>query len=78
LPKIKVFEAHHWAITDLGKYLKGLAKSRTGYEIIKHKTKNIFGLQFHPEMLDNESAGDEIFRRIISKLFNKDHEIQFD
>jgi GMP synthase-like glutamine amidotransferase len=61
---IKVYEAHHWAITELGKELEGLAWSSHGYEIIKHKDKKIFGLQFHPEMLTDHLTGDEIFKKI--------------
>lgn len=68
LGNMKVYEAHHWAITELGKYLIGLAKSRTGYEIIKHNARDIYGFQFHPEMLDDESVGDELFRRVIRKV----------
>jgi GMP synthase (glutamine-hydrolysing) len=62
LKNFKVYEAHHFAITKLGKNLLGLAKSKDGYEIIKHKTKNIFGFQFHPEMLVEKTLGDEIFK----------------
>ncbi len=68
LEYVEAYEAHHWAITDLGKDLIGLAKSRTGFEVIKHKQKLIYGLQFHPEMLKNEAHGDEIFKRIIGRI----------
>lgn len=62
---VEVYEAHHWAIKKLGPDLIGLAKSRHGYEIIKHKTKLIYGLQFHPEMLVNQTQGDEIYKHIL-------------
>jgi GMP synthase (glutamine-hydrolysing) len=68
--QIEVYEAHYWAITTLGKNLTGLAKSRSGYEIIKHKKRPIYGLQFHPEMLTNEATGDDIFRKIVSNITN--------
>jgi GMP synthase (glutamine-hydrolysing) len=68
LDNFKAYEAHHFAITKLGKNLVGLAKSHLGYEVVKHKNKKIYGLQFHPEMLDNESYGDNVFRRIVSKI----------
>lgn len=65
----KVYEAHHWSITKLGRILLGLAKSKNGFEIIKHKNKNIYGFQFHPEMLVEKTLGDEIFNSLIRKLW---------
>jgi GMP synthase (glutamine-hydrolysing) len=68
LNNFKVYEAHRFAITKLGKNLIGLAKSKDGFEIIKHKNKNIFGFQFHPEMLVERTLGDDIFRSLIQTL----------
>lgn len=65
--KIEVYEAHRWAIKKLGRKLTGLAKSDTGFEIIKHKERDIYGLQFHPEMLTDNTLGDEIFKLILKK-----------
>lgn len=63
---IEVYEAHHFAIKNLGDDLVELATSDDGVEIIKHKNKNIYGLQFHPEMMVDVTLGDEIFRKVIS------------
>lgn len=63
-----VYESHGWAITELNEILTGLAKSKFGYEIIKHKNKPIFGLQFHPEMFVEETLGDEIFTKILGRI----------
>lgn len=68
ISNFKVYEAHRWSITKLGRALLGLAKSKDGFEIIKHKTKNIFGFQFHPEMLVEKTVGDEIFNNLITKV----------
>jgi len=65
---IKVYESHRWSVTKLGKDLIGIAKSNTGYEIIKHKNKMIYGLQFHPEMFADKTLGNEIFTNIFSKI----------
>ena len=71
--ELEVYESHHWVITTLSKDLIGLAKSKYGYEVIKHKEKQIYGFQFHPEMLVDKTAGDEIFNNLISSI-NKAYE----
>jgi len=65
---IKVYEAHHWAIKRLGRKLTAIARSETGFEIIKHKSKKIYGFQFHPEMFTDKLVGDEIFNLVIKKI----------
>lgn len=62
---INVYEAHHWAIKELGKDLIGIAKSDRGWEIIKHENKPVYGFQFHPEMFVDKARGDEIFKSIV-------------
>ena len=48
---LEVFESHAFEISKLPKVLIPLAESKNcRYEIIQHKTKPIFGTQFHPEM----------------------------
>lgn len=64
----KVYENHHVAITSLSNDLTGLAKSSTGYEVIKHKTKQLYGFQFHPEMFEEQTFGDEIFSNVLTLL----------
>jgi GMP synthase-like glutamine amidotransferase len=64
----KVYESHKWAITKLSADLEGLARSNDGFEIIRHKTKPIYGLQFHPEMFESKSCGDEIFANLLRHL----------
>ena len=68
LRNFKVYESHHWAIRQLSKSLKGLAKSKDGYEIFKHKARPIYGLQFHPEIVAPKSSGKIIFNRILKTL----------
>ena len=66
--EIKVYEAHHWAIKKLGQNLIEVAKSQNGFEIIKHRQKPIYGLQFHPEMFVDKTLGDEIFKQIVDRI----------
>jgi GMP synthase (glutamine-hydrolysing) len=52
-----VFESHNYEISRLGSSLNGIANSQNcRYEIIQHKTLNIFGTQFHPEMSSDGKA----------------------
>lgn len=64
------YEAHEWAIKNLSNNIIAYAKSKDGYEIIKIKNKNIWGLQFHPEMLRSKIKGFQVFTQIV-KLTEK-------
>lgn len=63
-----VHEAHGWAIKKLPDVLVGVAKSGKGYEIIRHETKPIYGLQFHPEIERGSKDGQKIFRHLATEL----------
>jgi GMP synthase (glutamine-hydrolysing) len=66
--KFSVYESHRWVVKRLPSSLVSLAKSKDGVEIFKHKTRPIYGLQFHPEMLVRETSGRKIFEKIIYEL----------
>ena len=66
------YENHTIAIKTLSEELQGLAKSETGYEVIKHKTKPIYGFQFHPEIFQDVAYGDEIFINTLNLLMEQD------
>ncbi|MEO6729480.1 MAG: gamma-glutamyl-gamma-aminobutyrate hydrolase family protein [Candidatus Dojkabacteria bacterium] len=65
---IKVHESHRYAITTLGSELTKLAESVDGVEVFEHKTKPIFGIQFHPELEQEETNGDELFKKLLQKI----------
>jgi GMP synthase-like glutamine amidotransferase len=71
LDSIKVFESHRWVVTDSGDNLIALAESKDGVEIVKHKHKQIYGFQFHPEMFESSTEGNEIFANFINIVQNK-------
>ena len=64
--RFSVYEAHRWALADLPESLRMLAESDHGPEIIRHVSRPIWGLQFHPEHLAESTLGDEIFMRILN------------
>ena len=66
----RVFEAHKYAITKLWSELKWIAKSKYGYEIIRHKTRPIRGFQFHPEVDMKHTQGKKILKEVLA-LFEK-------
>lgn len=66
--KYRVFENHRWVATDLGSELIGLARSKDGFEIIRHKQKPQHGFQFHPEMFEKSKDGVELFKRFRQRL----------
>jgi len=47
--QLKQFEAHNWCVRKSPVEFDVLAESKTGIEIIKHKTRPILATQFHPE-----------------------------
>lgn len=61
----KVFASHRWRITDLPAELIGLAASNEGIEIFKHRSRPLYGLQFHPERRVGRNNGARIFHQIV-------------
>ncbi|MFA6254362.1 MAG: gamma-glutamyl-gamma-aminobutyrate hydrolase family protein [Candidatus Paceibacterota bacterium] len=68
LEPLRVYENHSWLIKELPPDFIALAKSDHGYEIIKHRSKPIYGFQFHPEQFVDKTIGDEMFLRLTLKL----------
>lgn len=66
--EIEVFESHRWIIDDLPKDFRILATSSDGPEMIRHNSRPIWGLQFHPENFVDMTKGDEIFNKILSEI----------
>ncbi|MGD1835986.1 MAG: glutamine amidotransferase-related protein [Nitrososphaeraceae archaeon] len=61
-----VYESHKYAISRLPSSFESVAYSKFNkYEIIRHKSKNIYGVQFHPEKSGN--MGFIIFSNFINK-----------
>lgn len=65
---IKVYESHEWGIDRLPETFDIWGSSKDGPEIIKHRDLSIYGLQFHPENLLDETDGDDVFKKIFSEI----------
>lgn len=65
-----VYEAHRYAVDKISSEISVLGSSDSAPEIIKHKNKPIFGLQFHPEMFVDKTEGKYIFDQILNSCRN--------
>ncbi len=63
-----VYEAHHWIVKEIPDVFITLATSDTGIEVIKHKDKLLYGVQFHPEVTKPENDGAIIMRNFLDIL----------
>lgn len=66
--ELRVFEYHHIAITRQSDDLVSLAASQDGIEVMKHKNKLIYGVQFHPEELKDGNDGHTILKNFLSMI----------
>lgn len=64
-------ESHHWGVKNVSEDLEVLGTSKDSIEIVKHKMKKIYGLQFHPELFSELTQGDELFKAIIQDIYNQ-------
>ena len=64
---VKVYENHNWAVQKVKQPLVSLVESEDGIEVLKHSTRPIYGLQFHPEA-DLRVGGQRIFKKIIESV----------
>lgn len=69
--ELRVYEAHRYYIRKLWVQIDGIAKSNYWREIIKHKKKNIWWLQFHPEVNIENNDWFNIFENTLNLIFNK-------
>lgn len=65
---IFVYQAHRWKIRRLPEELECLAVSKDGIEIFRHKSKIVYGMQFHPEVIEPHSDGEKIFLSIVKSI----------
>lgn len=73
--KVTMYKVHKYGVTDVGSELETIAestvkdadgKSRKIVEAYKHKSKNIYGIQGHPE---KGGHGEEMLYRLLTKAY---------
>lgn len=67
----EVYEGHRWIIDVVPRNFDVIAASKEGPEIIRHHTLPIWGFQFHPENLTDQTVGDEMFLNLFSEFSKK-------
>lgn len=68
ITNFSVFESHRWVVREPGEQLITLAKSKDGVEAIKHKTRPIYAVQFHPEMFVDKTCGEEVLHNFLNLI----------
>lgn len=61
----RVWASQKWRITELPDELEAWCASAEGIEVFKHRSKPIYGLQFHPEHQTAHDDGRRIFEKIV-------------
>lgn len=67
----EVYENHKNIISKLPDDMTPLATSVDGIEIFKHKTKLIYGMQFHPEMFKEIGIKNTLISNLLNIINNK-------
>ena len=70
VPNLSVYEAHRWTVRAIPDDFIELARSADGVEAIRHRSRALYGFQFHPEMFAEITSGDEVFRNVLQEIFN--------
>ncbi len=65
--RFMAYDAHHWVIDSTPPELEVVARSVHGPEIIRHRSRPMYGFQVHPEKFPDESYGDELYASFNSK-----------
>jgi anthranilate/para-aminobenzoate synthase component II len=56
-----VFSSQRWRMTELPDELEAWCASGEGIEVFRHKTKPLYGMQFHPERRAGKNDGARMF-----------------
>jgi GMP synthase (glutamine-hydrolysing) len=65
---MSVYEGHRLACETVNPPLLELARSESGVEIVKHITRRIYGVQFHPEVSKPVNDGTILLKRFFTLI----------
>lgn len=63
-----VYKGHRWIVETLPQEFISLAHSATGIEVIKHKERFLYGVQFHPEAYPESTNGYKILQNFLKMV----------
>lgn len=66
--KLSIYENHKWYVGSVTEDLHVLARCKHCIQIVKASNKNIYGLQFHPEVLIENSEESKIIDNILFQI----------
>ena len=73
ISELHVYEGHRWITQQAPDIFTVLAQSETGIEVIKHKEVCMYGLQFHPEVMIENTNGDKVLKNFVKIVANRQH-----
>ncbi len=63
------YVSHKFSVQAVqGDELIELARSHGGVEMLRHRTRPVLGMQFHPEVRWRRNRGNDIFKRVLKEL----------
>ncbi len=65
--RVKVYEYHRWIIDQMPEGFEIVGRSKDGPELIRHTSKPLYGLQFHPENLVDQTDGRKLLLELLPK-----------
>lgn len=68
--QFSVYEHHRWLVKELPECFEVLAESDHGIEMFRHKSRPMYGLQFHPEHFERAEDGERILLNILNEELN--------
>lgn len=68
---LTVYKGHRWIVDTLPDVFIPLAFSETGIEVIKHKDRFMYGVQFHPEAHMDTTNGHILLKNFLKMVENK-------
>lgn len=66
--RIIAYQSHKWMVKSVASPLIELARSRSEVEVLKHNSKQIYAMQFHPEVGIGKNNGSLLFQNILNSL----------